>query len=322
MKKLAEMISIEDTERLLENIHAMVALVEVNGALVAWNAAFEARKKSQSPVGSLADLFPPKDESILEKLKTRTRQRWLVELPLAGAEAAETYDCLLLPTRDGRRLFVAERAADSTRALEAVIERLDRRARLFQVESDHTKKLARNKQIELEAVMMQAQEISQMDPLTFLLNRRAILRELQSEVLRSERYKTPLSISIVDVDDFKSVNDTHGHAVGDEVLRRVAHRLREGVRHPDMVGRYGGEEFLILLPSSTLHAAAEQAARLCKQVRETALHVKEHIINVTLSIGVAQLKIGEETWDNLLKRADSAMYEAKKRGRNSWVVDE
>jgi diguanylate cyclase (GGDEF)-like protein len=322
MKKLAEIISIRDADRLLENIHVMVALVEVNGALVAWNAAFEARKKSHSSANSLADLFPPKDESILEKLKKRARQRWSVELPLADVDAAETYDCLLIPTRDGRRLFVAERAAGSNRVLAATIERLNRRMKLFQHESDHTKKLARNKQIELEAVMTQAQEISQMDTLTFLLNRRAILRELQNEVLRSERYKTPLSISIVDVDNFKSVNDTHGHSVGDEVLRRVAHRLREGVRHPDMVGRYGGEEFLILLPSSTLNAAAEQAARLCRQVRETGLHVKDNIINVTLSIGVAQLKIGEETWDNLLNRADSAMYEAKKRGRDGWALAE
>jgi diguanylate cyclase (GGDEF)-like protein len=322
MKKLAEIISIQDADRLLENIHAMVALVEVNGALVAWNAAFEARKKPPSSGGSLADLFLPKDESVLEKLKEGTHQRWSVIFPPGGADAAETYDCLLIPTQDGRRLFVAERAAGSSRVLAATVERLNRRVKMFQVESDHTKKLARNKQIELEAVMTQAQEISQVDPLTFLLNRRAILRELQGEVLRAERYKTPLSISIVDVDNFKSVNDTYGHAVGDEVLRRVAHRLREGVRHPDMVGRYGGEEFLILLPSSTLSAAMEQAARLCRHVRETGLDVKDNIINVTLSMGVAQLKIGEETWDDLLNRADSAMYTAKSRGRNGWAAAE
>lgn len=322
MKKLAEIISVQDADRLLENIHAMVALVEANGALVAWNAAFEARKKSHAHLDNLKDLFAPQDESILGKLKRRGRQRWSVELPPADADAAELYDCLLIPTRDGRRLFVAERAEGSNRALMATIEQLSRRLKMFQHESNHTKKLARNKQIELEAVMAQAQEISQTDPLTFLLNRRTILREVQNEVLRSERYKTPLSISIVDVDNFKTVNDTYGHSVGDEVLRRVANRLREGIRHPDMIGRYGGEEFLILLPSSSLHAAAEQAARLCRQVRETGLHVKEHIIKITLSIGIAQLKIGEETWDALLNRADTAMYEAKKRGRNGWVVAE
>ncbi len=322
MRTLAEIISVQDVNQLLENIHAMAALVEANGMLVAWNAAFEARKKLHSHLNNLADLFALQGESILERLKKRRRQRWSVEWPLAEADATETYDCLLLPTWDGRWLFVAEYAAGSSRALLATIERLNRRMKMFQYESEHAKKLAYNKQIELEAVMTQAQEIFQMDPLTFLLNRRAILRELQSEVLRSERYKTPLAISIVDVDDFKIINDTYGHIVGDEVLRQVTRRLREGTRHPDKIGRYGGEEFLILLPSSTLYAAAQQAARLCRQVREIGLPVKEHIVKVTLSIGVAELKIGEESWETLLNRADTAMYEAKKRGRDGWVVAE
>ena len=135
-------------------------------------------------------------------------------------------------------------------AFQEVVERLNRQVKLFQIESEVTKKIARNKQIEMEAVMVQAQEVAQIDALTFLLNRRMIVRELQDEVLRAERYNSLLSISVVDVDHFKAVNDTYGHSVGDEVLRQVAYQLQDHIRHPDIVGRYGGEEFLILLPNS------------------------------------------------------------------------
>ena len=160
--------------------------------------------------------------------------------------------------------------------------------------------------------------MAQMNALSFLLNRRMIVKELQDEVLRAERYHSLLSVSIVDVDNFKAVNDTHGHPIGDEVLRQVALQLRESIRHPDMVGRYGGEEFLIILPNSDAHAAGEQAMRLCKQVRETVVHAKGHDVNVTLSIGIAQYRIDVDTWDTLLSRADNAMYEAKVNGRDRW----
>ena len=172
--------------------------------------------------------------------------------------------------------------------------------------------------------MVQAQEVAQIDALTFLLNRRMIVRKLQDEVLRAERYNSLLSISVVDVDHFKVVNDTYGHSVGDEVLRQVAGQLQDHIRHPDIVGRYGGEEFLILLPSSDAKAAAEQAMRLCKHVREMIVPINhsEQTINITISIGVAQFQNGVDTWDTLLNRADNAMYEAKSNGRDRWVVAE
>jgi diguanylate cyclase (GGDEF)-like protein len=125
---------------------------------------------------------------------------------------------------------------------------------------------------------------------------------------------------VVDVDHFKKVNDIYGNLVGDEVLKHVAYQLRDHIRHPDLVGRYGGEEFLILLPSTNANEAAEQAARLCKFVREAQVQVNAQLLRVTVSIGVAQYMPGIDTWDTLLNRADSAMYEAKNKGRDRWAV--
>ena len=193
---------------------------------------------------------------------------------------------------------------------------------MFRLESEAAKKIARNKQVEMESVMIQAREVAQIDPLTFLLNRRMIVKELQSEVIRAVRYNSPLSISVMDIDYFKSVNDTYGHLVGDEVLRQVAYQLRDHTRQPDIAGRYGGEEFLILLPNSDLKAAAEQASRLCRQISQAVVQVQEHSIHVTVSIGIAQFRHEVDTWDTLLNRSDNAMYEAKRAGRNRWVVDE
>ena len=191
---------------------------------------------------------------------------------------------------------------------------------MFKVESESAKKIARNKQIEMESVMIQAREVAQIDALTFLFNRRMIVRELQDEVLRAERYNNTLSISIIDVDKFKLVNDTYGHPAGDEVLKQVACQLRDHIRHPDTVGRYGGEEFLILLPNSNAIAATKQAIRLGKEIREMVVTIKEHKLKVTVSIGIAQFKAGVDTWDTLLNRADNAMYEAKNNGRDCWFV--
>lgn len=320
MQKLAEIITLEEVEAIFDTIHAMVALVESDGMLVSWNSAFESCKKTTALTGSLSELFSPNDKSILHaKLTNGMPSHWAVEFPLGGAGSSKYCDCIFIPMRNGRVAFIAERM-ESDIALQEMIDRLNRRVKLFQIESEFTKKIARNKQVEMDAVMAQASEVAQIDPLTFLFNRRTIIRELQDEVLRAERYHSLLSVSVVDVDHFKAVNDTHGHPIGDEVLRQVAHQLRESIRHPDMVGRYGGEEFLILLPNSDSKAAAEQALRLCKQVRETVVRVKEHEVNVTLSVGMAQFRLGVDTWDTLLSRADNAMYEAKSNGRDGWAI--
>ncbi len=320
MTKLAEIIKTHDVETIFETIHAMVALVESDGTLVSWNSAFQSCKKTPHSASNLNELFSQNDKSLLHgKLSNGLLTHWAVEFPLDVSEPSKFCDCTFIPLENGRVLFIAERM-ESDIALQEMIERLNRRGRMFQIESEFTKKIARNKQIEMDAVLVQASEVAHVDPLTFLVNRRTIILELQDEVLRAERYHSMLSVSVVDVDNFKAVNDTHGHPFGDEVLRQVAHQLRESIRHPDVVGRYGGEEFLIILPNSNSDAAAEQAARLCKQVRDMTARLKDHEVNITLSIGIAQFRVGVDSWDTLLNRADNAMYEAKNDGRDRWAI--
>lgn len=325
MKQLADLISTNDVGNILENIQAMIALVESDGTLVSWNRAFEVYKKLFPITNKLEDFFSQNDKGqVISKLTSKAEEHWVVKLPIPVVneeELAMYCDCFLIPMLDERVLFIAEEI-NSNSAFQEVVEHLNKQVKMFQIESEVTKKIARNKQIEMEGVMVQAEEIAQIDALTFLLNRRMIVKKLQDEVIRAERYNSMLSISVVDVDHFKVVNDTYGHPVGDEVLRKVASQLQDHIRHPDIVGRYGGEEFLILLPSSDSSAAADQAMRLCKQVRETIIPINnnENALSITISAGIAQFQHGVDTWDTLLNRADNAMYEAKNNGRDSWVV--
>lgn len=193
-----------------------------------------------------------------------------------------------------------------------------------QLEAKHkkTERALEIKEIEVRSILAQAHEIANTDVLTFLPNRRKIIVDLQEEVIRSNRYDTPLSISLLDLDHFKDINDTYGHTTGDEALRNVSARMREHIRHPDTIGRYGGEEFLIVLPNSEIKAACEQAERLCQTIRTLQIESNNHTFNVTISIGVAQYRIGQENWEGFLHRADEALYKAKDMGRDQWVIAE
>ena len=319
MKKLEQLISPNNLAGLFDNIHAMIALVQSDGVLISWNHAFEEIKNSSASINKLENIFSEKDRPlVISKLAFASHDNWIAEVVLNEATFV-VCDCTLIPMANGNSLFIAE-TVDSDPVVQQTIERLNRQVKMFKIESESAKKIARNKQIEMESVMIQAREVAQIDALTFLFNRRMIVRELQGEVLRAERYNNTLSISIIDVDKFKLVNDTYGHPVGDEVLKQVACQLRDHIRHPDTVGRYGGEEFLILLPNSDAKAATEQAVRLGKEIREMVVTIKEHELKVTVSIGIAQFKAGVDTWDTLLNRADNAMYEAKNNGRDCWFV--
>jgi diguanylate cyclase (GGDEF)-like protein len=158
-----------------------------------------------------------------------------------------------------------------------------------------------------------------LDALTQILNRRAF--ELRATRLAADRKHRPLSMVICDIDHFKSVNDRFGHAAGDEVLREFSRILRAVVRADDIVGRIGGEEFVILLPGADRTLAKGIAERLRTVLMSTRFAQISSTLHVTVSAGVAQYQ-DDETVTTLLARADRLLYAAKRTGRNCTVADE
>ena len=158
------------------------------------------------------------------------------------------------------------------------------------------------------------------DGLTRLYNRRTFLQRAENEFERSRRYQRPLSVLMLDVDHFKTVNDSHGHEVGDRVLRVLADECRKSLRQQDVLGRYGGEEFVAFLPETSSAVALEVAERLRKCVENLRVPVDRESIRVTLSIGIATVRDRDRDISALIIFADQALYEAKQQGRNRVVV--
>jgi diguanylate cyclase (GGDEF)-like protein len=158
-----------------------------------------------------------------------------------------------------------------------------------------------------------------LDSLTGLLNHTSSKQRLGVAVAQAQEEDSPLCVAMIDIDHFKRVNDTHGHPVGDQVIRSVAWLLKQRLRQSDVVGRYGGEEFLVILPQ----ANAERARQLLDRIRLDFSHFRHALQSVTFSCtfscGIAQLKPGESSQD-VVKRSDTALYKAKHQGRNQIVV--
>ncbi len=163
---------------------------------------------------------------------------------------------------------------------------------------------------------VELERLATTDSLTGLANRRRLFDCLEQEVYRAQRYGTALSLVMFDIDHFKRINDSWGHATGDWVLRRIARETHQLLRKTDQAGRYGGEEFVVLLPETDLSEALLLAQRLRQRISDTAI-TPEHDapMPVTVSVGVAALA-PDETGEELIHRADQALYRAKQNGRN------
>ncbi len=153
------------------------------------------------------------------------------------------------------------------------------------------------------------------DELTGALNRRGVLTDLDNELARCRRFRHGLAVLMIDIDHFKSINDTHGHACGDEALRSVVRALQSMLRTTDILGRFGGEEFLVLLPELDEQGALIAAERLRAKVAANVVEFEGKRLSPTISLGLA-LHAADETGDRLIARADEALYAAKRNGRN------
>jgi diguanylate cyclase (GGDEF)-like protein/PAS domain S-box-containing protein len=166
----------------------------------------------------------------------------------------------------------------------------------------------------------QLERLAMMDDLTGLMNRRAFFSQGAKEINRAQRHQTSLSLLMLDVDVFKTVNDRYGHAAGDRVLQHVSHKIVENLREMDMVARMGGEEFSVLLPNTRAEDAVKLAERVRRAVEQESCQFQDQIIDVTVSIGVASYSKDISSLEALLRHADDSMYQAKNAGRNQVVV--
>jgi diguanylate cyclase len=157
------------------------------------------------------------------------------------------------------------------------------------------------------------------DFLTKIPNRRSFELKFKEEAYRGKRYNQPVSLAFIDVDEFKHINDTHGHHIGDRVLRGIAMKMRSTLRQSDFLARHGGEEFAALLPTTTVGHARTVAEKLRKDLAHSIFRTDDIEIQVSVSIGVGEFQPEVEDFEKFLARVDRAMYKAKENGRNCIV---
>jgi diguanylate cyclase (GGDEF)-like protein len=155
------------------------------------------------------------------------------------------------------------------------------------------------------------------DALTKLNSREYFLQQYSDLFHRSERYERPFSLMMIDIDNFKRVNDTYGHPAGDRVLEHIGRVILDAVRHEDFAARYGGEEFAILLPETNPPGAGIPAERIRRNIETLRIPARDEEFSVTVSIGIASFPEHASSMDGLLERADCALYDAKKSGKNT-----
>lgn len=235
-----------------------------------------------------------------------------VAIGAIGALAGTALFSLLVVRRQYRRVAsLAERLARSDADAPAIAKEARR------IDDPRLRRAVQR----LAAGVGEAWQLATVDPLTGIPNRQTVLTRVEDELARASRYRRPLAVVMVDLDLFKRLNDTHGHAAGDVILREVAQRLASSIRTVDVVGRFGGEEFLVVLPETGPDAAATLAEKLRRAVACAPIRLADgHEVTVTLSAGVAGGSGEVLEADTLVRDADAALYSAKALGRDNVFV--
>lgn len=259
--------------------------------------AWQALQHDNAPQLALLDWMMPGMDGV--EICRRVRKR-----------AAEPYTYILLVTAKGQKQDILE-------GLEAGAD--DYLTKPFDPQELRARLRVGRRILELQEQLIQAREELRAqathDPLTGLWNRAAILETLQRELARAERQRTPVAIIMADVDHFKQINDAYGHLAGDAVLGEVSQRMRAAIRSYDAIGRYGGEEFLIVTSGCDVTIALKLAERVRSCVSREPINIAGGTFPATLSLGVAASSEAGDA-DQLVRAADAALYRAKNSGRN------
>ncbi len=301
-RKTAQEQMLESSARLLaitENASSPIALKDLNGYYIMVNDVFCKNQGiiEADAIGKTAyDVFTSDVANMISAQDLATIQ----------SEQAMQFEITLREADGQLHTFISERfpVFSANRKLTGIGE----------INTDITERK------KLDAALRESEHkmrfLASTDSLTGAKNRRSFFVSGNKELARSKRYQRPLCILMLDIDHFKKVNDDHGHAAGNAVLKNMVSVCHKSLRKQDILGRLGGEEFGIILPEIKISAAYTIAERLRKQLMELQTRTKNTIIHFTVSIGITQCKSDTWTLDNLLSQADHALYKAKQEGRN------
>lgn len=232
----------------------------------------------------------------------------------SGSQYFDENDARLLTVLAAQATIAIENARLYQKAQDEIVERVKVQEELLR-HRDHLEELVKERTAEVH-------QLAIMDVLTTnIFNRRHLIELGNRALLQAQRYHQPLAAMMLDIDHFKTINDTYGHATGDEALRKLADQLVKDSRSTDIPGRYGGEEFVLLLPETNLQTAYQSAERLLVNIRALCVSTPQTQFGFTVSIGVAELDHARhQTIEALIARADEAQYTAKQAGRDQVVM--
>ncbi|MCJ7624124.1 MAG: diguanylate cyclase [Anaerolineaceae bacterium] len=287
---------------------------------------FEKVVKTRKPV-LVADAIADPDYCLAESVTT-LQLRSVMSVPLISR--GRLIGAIYVENRSDKGVFQEEDsepleffAAQAAVAIENALLNDDlesrvatRTADLAQINEKLKQEIEERKRAELKL-----HKLSITDPLTKIYNRRHFFDLAEKELDRTKRYETPLSVILIDIDNFKRINDTYGHVVGDHVLRTVTGNIAVNLREVDIFARYGGEEFIILLPETSMDEAGKVAERLRGLIHAAQIEISKDVVSVTISLGVVGVVLRKDiSLDELLDLADQALYHSKEAGRNRVCV--
>jgi two-component system, chemotaxis family, response regulator WspR len=296
MRKIAIVDDVKSNCLILQGFMKTIADIEVHQ----FTSPVEALEwcAHNEPDLILLDYMMPEIDGIEFVRRLRTNPE-MVEIPV-----------LMITGEESRETLYMALTAGATDFLRKPVDRLELVARAKNM------LLSRGRQKALVEANNQLHALATTDPLTSLRNRRSFMEQCHAEMDRSHRFGHLFSIAMLDLDHFKTVNDTHGHDAGDTVLIKIARICTKELRDVDVVGRLGGEEFALVFPEVPLTGAFAACERLLAAIRSEALKADDKLITCTASIGLSEAGHPDDTVTEALKRADTALYAAKKNGRD------